>query len=386
MVLALRAARPARRERVARWARAAWHGTAGAGGTAPARARPGAGDRGRHGAGTAEEARKGGGALSSDGPAQQTSAPPSAPVCCFRCSLLSVPCTCFCSAPVGRSPPPSGCCSAPTVSCPSRCSLPCSRTCRARALLCSRRPIPSAPGCCCAPAVRCPSRSLSPAPASKLVVLPSPAPLSSATSSLPGFCLFSQPLRSRPRRPSAATGGPTPTVPSSASASASPASSPASRAPSARRAAAAAGFLLPIHTHAHARVDLGYKIKKPKLRRGRGRPRNSRIKSYDEAINSKKRIPCSECNELGHIAEHCQEDPTASQKRNRSSSQNESSSQPSIASASGEPFFLHSCEMHGEGEGEEEVLSVGPGTERTEGARTEGRERGRLATLLEIDA
>ena len=123
-------------------------------------------------------------------------------------------------------------------------------------LLCSRRPIPSAPGCCCAPAVRCPSRSLSPAPASKLVVLPSPAPLSSATSSLPRFCLFSQPLRTRPRRPSAATARPTPTVPSSASASASPASSPASRAPSARRAAAAAGFLLPIHTHARARMVL----------------------------------------------------------------------------------------------------------------------------------
>ena len=40
-------------------------------------------------------------------------------------------------------------------------------------------------------------------------------------------------------------------------------------------------------------VDLGYKIKKPKLRRGRGRPRNSRIKSYDEAVTGAKRIPCS---------------------------------------------------------------------------------------------
>ena len=31
------------------------------------------------------------------------------------------------------------------------------------------------------------------------------------------------------------------------------------------------------------RVDLDYKIHKPKLRRKPGRPRNSRIKSYDEA-------------------------------------------------------------------------------------------------------
>ena len=74
-------------------------------------------------------------------------------------------------------------------------------------------------------------------------------------------------------------------------------------------------------------VDLGYKIKKPKLRRKLGRPRNSRIKSYDEATTSKKRRPCSECNELGHIAKHCQGGLTASQKRNSSSSQNESSSQ-----------------------------------------------------------
>jgi hypothetical protein len=36
-------------------------------------------------------------------------------------------------------------------------------------------------------------------------------------------------------------------------------------------------------------VDLGYKIKKPKLRRKPGRPRNSRIKSYDEATTSKKK-------------------------------------------------------------------------------------------------
>jgi hypothetical protein len=51
-------------------------------------------------------------------------------------------------------------------------------------------------------------------------------------------------------------------------------------------------------------VDLGYKIKKPKLRRKPGRLRNSRIKSYDEATTGKKRRPCSECNELGHIAKH----------------------------------------------------------------------------------
>jgi hypothetical protein len=37
------------------------------------------------------------------------------------------------------------------------------------------------------------------------------------------------------------------------------------------------------------RVDLGYKIKKPKLRRKPGRPRISRIKSYNEAGTSKKK-------------------------------------------------------------------------------------------------
>jgi len=63
------------------------------------------------------------------------------------------------------------------------------------------------------------------------------------------------------------------------------------------------------------RVDLDYKIKKPKLRRKPGRPRISRMKSYDEAGTSKKRKPCSECNELGHIAKHCQGGLTASQKR-----------------------------------------------------------------------
>ena len=75
------------------------------------------------------------------------------------------------------------------------------------------------------------------------------------------------------------------------------------------------------------RVDLGYKIKKPKLRRKPGRPRISRMKSYDEAGTSKKRKPCSECNELGHIAKHCQGGLTASQKRKLSTSQNGSSSQ-----------------------------------------------------------
>ena len=77
-------------------------------------------------------------------------------------------------------------------------------------------------------------------------------------------------------------------------------------------------------------VDLDYKIKKPKLRRKPGRPRNSRIKSFDETSTSKKRKPCSECEELGHIPKYCQGGPTASQKRNRSSSQNESSSQASM--------------------------------------------------------
>ena len=68
-------------------------------------------------------------------------------------------------------------------------------------------------------------------------------------------------------------------------------------------------------------VDLGYKIKKPKLRRNPGRLRVSRMKSYDEAGSSKKRKPCSECNELGHIAKHCQGGPTASQKIKLSASQ-----------------------------------------------------------------
>jgi hypothetical protein len=62
-------------------------------------------------------------------------------------------------------------------------------------------------------------------------------------------------------------------------------------------------------------VDLGSKIKKPLLRRKPGRPRITRIKSYDEIGTSKKRKPCSECNEPGHIAKYYQEGPTASQKR-----------------------------------------------------------------------
>ena len=37
-----------------------------------------------------------------------------------------------------------------------------------------------------------------------------------------------------------------------------------------------------------SRVDLDYKIHKTKLRRKPGRPRNSRIKSYDEASTRKK--------------------------------------------------------------------------------------------------
>jgi hypothetical protein len=78
------------------------------------------------------------------------------------------------------------------------------------------------------------------------------------------------------------------------------------------------------------RVDLGYKIKKHKLRRKPGRPRISRIKSYQEAGTSKKRKSCSECNEIGHIAKYCQGGLTASQKRKLSSSQNGPSSQTSV--------------------------------------------------------
>ena len=77
------------------------------------------------------------------------------------------------------------------------------------------------------------------------------------------------------------------------------------------------------------RVNLDYKIHKPILRRKPGRPRNSRIKSYDEASTSKKKRPCSECNELGHTAKHCQGGLTASQKRKLLSSQTELSSQVS---------------------------------------------------------
>jgi hypothetical protein len=77
-------------------------------------------------------------------------------------------------------------------------------------------------------------------------------------------------------------------------------------------------------------VDLGYKIKKPLLRGKPGRPRITRIKSYDEAGTSKKRKPCSECNEPGHIAKYCQGGPTTSQKRKLSASQNASSSQTSM--------------------------------------------------------
>jgi hypothetical protein len=65
-------------------------------------------------------------------------------------------------------------------------------------------------------------------------------------------------------------------------------------------------------------VDLGYKLKKPKLRRKPGRPRIGRIKAYDE-VGTKKQRPCSECNELGHTAKHCQGGPTSSQKKQRSS-------------------------------------------------------------------
>ena len=76
-------------------------------------------------------------------------------------------------------------------------------------------------------------------------------------------------------------------------------------------------------------VNLDYKIHKPILRRKPGRPRNSRIKSYDEASTSKKKRHCSECNELGHTAKHCQGGLTASQKRKLLSSQTELSSQVS---------------------------------------------------------
>ena len=76
-------------------------------------------------------------------------------------------------------------------------------------------------------------------------------------------------------------------------------------------------------------VNLDYKIHKPILRRKPGRPRNSRIKSYDEASTSKKKRPCFECNELGHTAKHCQGGLTASQKRKLLSSQTELSSQVS---------------------------------------------------------
>jgi len=68
-------------------------------------------------------------------------------------------------------------------------------------------------------------------------------------------------------------------------------------------------------------VDLGYKINKPKLRRKPRRPRKSRIKPFDEVGTSKKRNVCSEYNELGHTAKTCQGDPTASQKRRQSTSQ-----------------------------------------------------------------
>ena len=77
-------------------------------------------------------------------------------------------------------------------------------------------------------------------------------------------------------------------------------------------------------------VDLGYKIKKPKLRRKPGKQKISRMKSYDEVGTRKKRNPCSGCNELGHIAKHCQWGLTASQKRKLSASQNGSSSQTSV--------------------------------------------------------
>ena len=68
------------------------------------------------------------------------------------------------------------------------------------------------------------------------------------------------------------------------------------------------------------KVDLGYKIQKPKMRRKPGRPRKSRIKAYDEISTSKKRRPCTKCNELGHTAKHCQGGLTASQKRRLTSS------------------------------------------------------------------
>jgi hypothetical protein len=78
------------------------------------------------------------------------------------------------------------------------------------------------------------------------------------------------------------------------------------------------------------RVDLGYKIKKSLLRRKPGRSRITRIKSYDEGGTSKKRKPCSECSEPGHIDKYCQGGPTASQKRKLSASQNASFSQISM--------------------------------------------------------
>ena len=61
-------------------------------------------------------------------------------------------------------------------------------------------------------------------------------------------------------------------------------------------------------------VDLGYKIRKPKLRRKCGRPRVARFKSSEEVGARKRKVRCSECNEIGHFAKTCQGGPTAKQR------------------------------------------------------------------------
>ncbi|TVU51640.1 hypothetical protein EJB05_03080, partial [Eragrostis curvula] len=133
--------------------------------------------------------------------------------------------------------------------------------------------------------------------------------------------------------------------------------------------------------HQWSRVDLGYPIKNPKLRRKPGRLRYSRIKASDEVGTSKKK-KCTDCDQLGHTAKHCQGGLTAKQKRMVSSSDNTSghgSNDPSDAHTSN-PSGSASANRSTSASESTSTNDMGGGTPPTrERGRGRGRGSGRLA-------